>query len=319
MTGPEAIFDRALMRQRRERIAPIFDAHDFLFREIAVRLAERAGDVRQNFPLALDAGCRTGLFTQVAKEMIPEKIGTYILSESTPSFARTAHQRTGAPTVIADDETLPFAPARFDLVASCGVLQGLNDVPGALLQMRQALRPDGLFLGALLGGETLFELRQALLAAEAEIEGGASPRVAPFAELSDAAGLLQRAGFSLPVADLDPIDVSYENAFKLMHELRGMGETNARLDRRRTPTRRATLLRAAESYSARFADAGGRIHASFDVFFLTGWAPADSQPKPLRPGSAQTRLADALDTTERPLDEKTGAAFPLRQPKPETS
>lgn len=319
MTGPEAIFDRALTRQRRERIAPGFDAHDFLFREIAERLAERAGDVRQNFPLALDAGCRTGLFTQAAQTLIPGKIGAFIQSEFTASFARTAHARTGAPTVIADDEVLPFAPASFDLVASCGVLQGLNDVPGALLQMRQSLKPDGLFLGALLGGETLFELRQALLAAESEIEGGASPRVAPFAELSDAAGLLQRAGFSLPVADLDPIDVSYENAFKLMHELRGMGEANTRVDRRRTPTRRATLMRAAEIYSERFADADGRIHATFDVFFLTGWAPADSQPQPLRPGSAQTRLADALDTTERPLDEKTSAAFPLRTPKPEPS
>lgn len=319
MTGPEAIFDRALMRQRRERVAAGFDAHDFLFREIAERLAERAGDVRRDFPLALDAGCRTGLFTRAAQTIIPGKIGGFVASEFAPGMARTARERTGAPSVIADDEALPFAPASFDLVASCAVLQGLNDVPGALLQLRRTLKPDGLFLGALLGGETLHELRHALLAAEAEIEGGASPRVAPFAELADAAGLLQRAGFSLPVADLDPIDVSYENAFALMHELRGMGETNARLDRRRIPTRRATLLRAAEIYSERFADADGRIHATFDVFFLTGWAPADSQPKPLRPGSAQARLADALDTTERPLDEKTGAAFPVRPVKPEQS
>jgi NADH dehydrogenase [ubiquinone] 1 alpha subcomplex assembly factor 5 len=319
MTGPEAIFDRALMRQRRERVAAGFDGHDFLFREIAERLAERAGDVRREFPLALDAGCRTGLFTQAAQAIIPGKIGSFIVSEYAPGMARTARERTGAPTVIADDEALPFAPASFDLVASCAVLQGLNDVPGALLQLRHVLKPDGLFLGALLGGETLSELRHALLAAESEIEGGASPRVAPFAELSDAAGLLQRAGFSLPVADLDPIDVNYDNAFALMHELRGMGESNARLDRRRTPTRRATLLRAAEIYGERFADSGGRIHATFDVFFLTGWAPADSQPQPLRPGSAQARLADALETTERPLDEKTSATFPLRRPPKDRS
>lgn len=314
MTGPAAIFDRALKRQRRARIAARFDDHDFLFREIAVRLAERAGDIRHDFALALDAGCRTGLFTQAAQEIIPGKITRFVQSESSPGFAATARARNNVETIVADDEALPFAPASFDLIASCGVLQGLNDVPGALLQLRQSLRPDGLFLGALLGGETLFELREALLTAEAEIEGGASPRVAPFAELSDAAGLLQRAGFSLPLADMDPIDVTYENVFRLMHDLRGMGEANTRLDRRRTPTRRATLMRAGEIYAERFGRPDGRIPASFQVFFLTGWAPDASQPKPLRPGSARTRLADALDTTERALDEKTGAAFPARNP-----
>lgn len=319
MTGPNAIFDRALMRQRRARIAPGFDAHDFLFREIAERLAERAGDVRQDFALALDAGCRTGLFTQVANEIIPGKIKQFVQSEYAPELARIARQRSAAATVVSDDEALPFAPGSFDLIASCGVLHSLNDVPGALLQLRQALKPDGLFLGALFGGETLYELRQVLLAAEAEIEGGASPRVAPFAELADAAGLLQRAGFALPVADSEPIHVTYENAFKLMHELRGMGEANMRLDRRRAPTRRATLMRAAEIYTERFAEPDGRIPATFQIFFLTGWGPADSQPKPLRPGSATTRLADALDTTERPLDEKAGAMFPPPAANPRRS
>lgn len=319
MTGPNAIFDRTLMRQRRARIAPGFDDHDFLFREIAERLAERAGDVRQDFPLALDAGCRTGLFTRAAQSIIPGKIGQIVQSEFSPDLAQLAQARNSAATVIADDEALPFAPASFDLIVSCGVLQSLNDVPGALLQLRQALKPDGLFLGALLGGETLFELRQVLLAAEAEIEGGASPRVAPFAELADAAGLLQRAGFALPVADMDPIQVTYDNVFKLMQDLRGMGEANTRLDRRRAPTRRATLMRAAELYTERFGGPDGRIPATFQIFFLTGWVPADSQPKPLRPGSAQARLADALDTTERPLDEKTGAIFPTPDAKPTRS
>ena len=312
MTRPDTIFDRALTHQRRARIASNFDEHDFLFREIAVRLAERAGDVRHDFKLALDAGCRTGLFTQAAQEVIPGKIAQFVQSEFAPGFAATARARNNEATVVADDEALPFAPNSFDLVASCVVLQGLNDVPGALLQLRQSLKPDGLFLGALLGGETLFELREVLLAAEAEIEGGASPRVAPFAELSDAAGLLQRAGFSLPVADLDSIDVTYENAFRLMHDLRGMGEANTRLDRLRTPTRRATLMRATELYTERFGLPDGRIPATFQVFFLTGWAPDASQPKPLRPGSAKTRLADALDNTERALDDKTGVAFPPR-------
>ena len=310
MSGPDAIFDRALMRQRRERVVSNFDAHDFLFREIAERLAERAGDVRDDFDLALDAGCRSGLFTQAARELIPGQIATFIQSEFVPGLAERARATNNIATVIADDEALPFAPNSFDLIASCGVLHGLNDVPGALIQLRHALKPDGLFLGALLGGETLHELRHALLTAEAEIEGGASPRVAPFAELSDAAGLLQRAGFSLPVADLDTINVTYENAFKLMHDLRGMGEANTRLDRRRTPTRRATLFRAAEIYAEQFADTDGRLPATFQVFFLTGWAPHASQPQPLRPGSAKVRLADALDSTERPLDEKTRAAFP---------
>ena len=312
MTGPITIFDRALTRQRRARIAACFDDHDFLFREIAVRLAERAGDVRHGFTLALDAGCRTGLFTQAAQDIIPGKITQFVQSESSPRFAMTARTRNNVQTIIADDEALPFASASFDLVASCGVLQGLNDVPGALLQLRQFLKPDGLFLGALLGGKTLFELREALLTAEAEVEGGASPRVAPFAELSDAAGLLQRAGFSLPVADMDLIDVTYENIFRLMHDLRGMGEANTQLDRRRTPTRRTTLMRAGEIYTERFGRPDGRIPASFQVFFLTGRAPDESQPKPLRPGSAQSRLADALETNECTLDEKTVPTFDVR-------
>lgn len=306
MDGPQPIFDRALLRRRRARIAGGFTAHDFLFREIANRLAERAGDVRRDFDLALDAGCRTGLFAQEAAAVIPGKIGRIVQSDLSPAFAAQARSVTGAPALVADDEVLPFADASFDLVTSCGVLHAVNDVPGALVQLRRTLKPDGLFLGALLGGDTLHELRYALIAAEAEIEGGASPRIAPFAELADAAGLLQRAGFALPVADMDTIHVTYANAFALMAELRGMGEANIRLDRRRTPTRRAMLLRAAEIYAGQFADADGRIPATFQVFFLTGWAPAESQPKPLRPGSAAARLADALDADERTLPDKAG-------------
>lgn len=305
MNGPEPIFDRTLLRRRRARIADRFGAHDFLFREIAYRLAERAGDVRHDFDLALDAGCRTGLFVQEAAAVIPGKIANIVQYDLSPDFAGIARSLTGAPALAADDEFLPFADARFDLVASCGVLHAVNDIPGALVQLRRMLKPDGLFLGALLGGDTLHELRHALIAAEAEIEGGASPRVAPFAELADAAGLLQRAGFALPVADMDTINVTYENAFALMAELRGMGEANIRLDRRRTPTRRATLLRATEIYTEQFAGPDGRIPATFQVFFLTGWAPADSQPKPLRPGSASARLADALDADEQKLPDQS--------------
>ncbi|MEP4379137.1 MAG: methyltransferase domain-containing protein [Alphaproteobacteria bacterium] len=299
MSGPVDIFDRTLLRQRRSRVASDFAAHDFLFREIAERLAERTADVRRDFDLALDWGSRTGLYADAAQRLAPGKIGRLVHSEISFEMARDGRAAHGNPTIVADEEALPFAEHSFDLVVSTGVLHAVNDVPGALAQVRRALKPDGLFLGALLGGETLHELRTAWLAAEAEIEGGASPRVAPFAELADAAALLQRAGFALPVADLDPIQVTYEHPLKLMHDLRGMGETNIRQDRRRSPTRRETLFRAAEIYAERFAGSDDRIPATFELFFLTGWAPDASQPRPLRPGSADTRLADALETVEQ--------------------
>jgi NADH dehydrogenase [ubiquinone] 1 alpha subcomplex assembly factor 5 len=297
-TGPAAIFDRALVRARRNRAARGFAEHDFLFREIAERLAERVSDVRRDFPRALDSGCRSGLFADAVGRLAPGKVGHIVQADTSVDFARGARAANGMPGVVADEEALPFAPHAFDLIVSSAALHAVNDVPGSLAHMRHALAPDGLFLGALIGGETLHELRAALLAAEAEIEGGASPRVAPFAQLADAAGLLQRAGFALPVADTDTIDVTYENAFRLMADLRGMGEANALVERRRSPLRRATLLRAAEIYAERFARPDDRIPATFEVFFLTGWAPHASQPRPLRPGSATARLADALDNTE---------------------
>lgn len=300
MSGPVDIFDRALLRQRRARAAAAFADHDFLFREIAERLAERTADVRRDFDRALDWGGRTGCFADAAQRLAPGKIGQLIHTDMSFSLARKGRGDHGNPVIVADEEALPFGPASFDLIVSAGTLHAVNDVPGALAQIRQALKPDGLFLGALPGGETLHELREAWLTAEAEIEDGASPRVAPFAELSDAAGLLQRAGFALPVADLDTISVTYEHPLKLMQDLRGMGETNIRRDRRRIPTRRTTLFRAAEIYAERFAGPDGRVPASFELFFLTGWSPAASQPKPLRPGSARTRLADALETVEHP-------------------
>jgi SAM-dependent methyltransferase len=201
-------------------------------------------------------------------------------------------------TVHGDAEALPFAPARFDLAVSLLALQSINDLPGALVQIRRALKPDGLFLGALLGGSTLHELRAAFTQAEAELEGGASPRVAPFADVRDLGALLQRAGFALPVTDVEPAIVRYGDPVGLLRDLRAMGLTNALHDRRRTPLRRATLLRAMSIYAQRFSDADGRIRATFDILWLSGWAPHESQQKPLRPGSAQARLADALGVTE---------------------
>jgi SAM-dependent methyltransferase len=215
-----------------------------------------------------------------------------------------AARRNGQPALAADEETLPFAEASFDAVFSLLSLHWVNDLPGALVQIRRALKPDGLFLAALLGGETLTELRGALMQAEIEEEGGAGPRVSPFADVAQAGGLLQRAGFALPVADVDSITVSYPDAFRLMQDLRGMGETNAVAAHRRTASRRATLMRAAALYSERHADQDGRLPATFQVVYLTAWAPHESQPQPLRPGSAKARLADALGTEEQSAGEK---------------
>ena len=201
---------------------------------------------------------------------------------------------------------MPFRDASLDLVVSALALQFVNDLPGALVQIRRALKPDGLFLAALLGGETLTELRQAFAAAESDVEGGISPRVAPFADLRELGALLQRAGFALPVTDTDRLVVRYDTVFDLMHDLRRMGATNALLDRRRTPLKRATLMRMAEIYAQRFADADGRVRATFEIVWLSGWAPHPRQQQPLKPGSASTRLADALGTQEISAGEKAG-------------
>ena len=201
-------------------------------------------------------------------------------------------------SVVVDEEALPFAPAGFDLIVSGLSLQWVNDLPGALVQIRRALAPDGLFLAAVIGGQSLTELRTALTAAEAELTGGASPRVAPFADIRDLGQLLQRAGFALPVTDVEPIVVRYASMLALMQDLRAMGATNALSERSRVPLRRAVLMRAAEIYDDRFSDADGRVRATFDIVWLSGWAPHESQQKPLAPGSARMRLADALNVSE---------------------
>jgi SAM-dependent methyltransferase len=203
--------------------------------------------------------------------------------------------------LAADEEALPFAPASFDLVVSALALQGVNDLPGALLQIRRALAPDGLFMGCLIGGQSLQELRLAFAEAEEAITGGVSPRVAPFADLRDMGGLLQRAGFALPVTDVDTITVRYGSIFGLLRDLRAMGATNALVARDRRPLRRAVLMRAAEIYHSRFADPDGRLRATFEFVWLSGWAPHESQQKPLQPGSAKARLADALGAVERKI------------------
>ena len=294
------IFDRVLLRRRRDRAAAGLRTHDFLFAEAAERLADRLDDVTRKFPLALDLGCHDGTLARALAGR--GGIETLVQCDLSPAMAQAA--ANGAPSLAADEEALPFAAERFDLIVSVLGLHWVNDLPGALIQIRHVLKPDGLFLGALLGGETLTELRAALMEAELAEEGGASPRIAPFAELRDAGGLLQRAGFALPVADADRIAVSYPDAFALMRELRAMGESNALHTRRRGFTRRATLARAAAIYAEKFADADGRVRASFEIVTLTGWAPHPCQPQPLKPGSATMRLADALGSEERPTGDK---------------
>ncbi|WP_439153710.1 methyltransferase domain-containing protein [Yoonia sp.] len=204
--------------------------------------------------------------------------------------------------IVADDDTLALQQDAHDLVLHTMALHWANDPVGQLVQCRHALQPDGLFIAAFLGGQTLHELRTALAEAEAMITGGLSPRIAPMGEIRDLGALLQRAGLALPVADGTPLTASYANAFHLMHDLRKMGENNALAGRPRTITRRNILTEASSIYAANFANDAGRVDATFEIITLTGWGPADTQPQPLRPGSAKIRLADALGTVETPLD-----------------
>ncbi len=293
MTDSMVVFDRAAKRLQRQRAARIQGDYDFLRAAAAERLLDRLDDVKRSFPLALAQGCSAAWL----QPLLQGRGGIETLVSIDMAGAGGRH-------VVGDEEFLPFAPNRFDLILSILNLHWINDLPGALIQIRQALKPDGLFLGAMLGGATLTQLRQSWLAAEAELEGGASPRVSPMAETLDGAALLQRAGFALPVADNETLTVTYADAFRLMRDLRFMGEANVVTGRRKAFTRRVTLFRMAEIYQQRFADADGRIPASFEVIMLTGWHPHESQQKPLRPGAAKTSLAKALGTEERPRGDR---------------
>jgi SAM-dependent methyltransferase len=267
------LFDRALLRTRQGRAEKMGPAA-FLLDRVAEDMSERLHAVLREFANATDIGtpgdqvrnALTGRVDELARIDLPD-------SESEP---------------------LPLAPESIDLAVSALAFQFVNDLPGTLAQIRRALKPDGLLLAAMIGGDTLTELRQSFAAAEAECEGGVSPRVAPFADLRDVGALLQRVGFALPVTDVDRIVVRYDNAFALMQDLRRMGATNALVERRRAPTRPATMLRMAQVYAERFADPDGRIRATFDLVWLSGWAPHQSQQQPLQPGSAKASLAEAV-------------------------
>ena len=290
------IFDRRLLRARRVRAAAL-DPATFLVERSADDLAVRLSAVLRTFDLAVDIGTPN----DAVRRRLADRVGAIVAVD--PIAAHIAGERLA---VVADEETLPFRDGSVDLVVSALALQFVNDLPGTLIQIRRALKPDGLLLAAMIGGESLAELRAAFAAAEAEIEGGISPRVAPFADLRDLGALLQRAGFALPVTDVDRVTVRYASPLALMHDLRRMGAGNILTARRRTPLRRATLRRMFEIYSERFADADGRIRATFEIVWLSGWTPHQSQQQPLAPGSAKMRLADALRTQEIPAGEKTG-------------
>jgi SAM-dependent methyltransferase len=272
-TAAPVLFDRALLRRRLRR-ARRGEPATFLLDRVAEDMAERLHAVLREFKDAADVGTPGD---QVRNALL----------------GRVDHlARIDLPEL--ESEPLAVQPESLDLAVSALALQFVNDLPGVLTQIRRALKPDGLLLAAMIGGDTLSELRQSFAAAEAELEGGVSPRVAPFADLRDVGALLQRAGFALPVTDVDRIVVRYDSAFALMQDLRSMGATNILVERRRTPTRRATLLRMAQIYGERFADPDGRIRATLDVVWLSGWAPHESQQKPLKPGSAKAGLAEAV-------------------------
>jgi len=267
------LFDRPLLRVRQDR-ARRGGAATFLLDRVAEDLAERLQAVLREFNSAADIGtpgdqlrnALAGRFRQLARIDLPD----------------------------IETEPLALQPEQLDLAVSALAFQFVNDLPGVLAQIRRALKPDGFLLAAMIGGDTLTELRQSFAAAEAELEGGVSPRIAPFVDLRDVGSLLQRAKFALPVTDVDRIVVRYDNAFALMADLRRMGATNVLVERRHAPTRRATLTRMAQIYGERFADFDGRIRATFDVIWLSGWAPHEGQQQPLRPGSAKASLAEAV-------------------------
>lgn len=294
MPGPD-IFDRSLLRTRRQR-ARALGPETFLIDRVAEELGERLNAVVREFGLAVDLGTPTDAVRRMLRES--GKIGSIVAA--TP----TAGGDTAFAHVATDEEALPFADGSLDLIVSALALQFVNDLPGALIQARRALKPDGLLLAALVGGDSLRELREAFAAAESEVEGGLSPHVAPFADVRELGGLLQRAGFALPVVDSDRLTVRYDSVLALMHDLRRMGATNVLSERRRTPLKRATLHRLAEIYAERFADPDGRLRATFEIVWLSGWAPHESQQKPLKPGSAAHRLADALGAREISTGEK---------------
>jgi len=282
-SSPPRIFDRDLLHSRLRR-ALAKGAPDFLLTRAADDLLDRLLTVKRDFPRSLDLGAATEHFSRA------------VVASGRPAPLRAS--RIGG-AVIADEEALPFAPASFDLVVSGMALQWVNDLPGVFAQVRRILAPDGLFLACLPGGATLVELRVALAQAEEEITGGASPRVSPFVDIRDMGGLLQRAGFALPVCDVDIFSLRYDSVLGLMADLRAMGAANVLVKRSNRPLRRDVITRAAQIYAEQFADPDGRVRASFEIVWISGWAPHESQQKPAKPGSATIRLEEAMKAARK--------------------
>jgi len=303
------LFDLATLARRRDRAVRLGFAGrgDFLWRRAADSIAERVLDTPREFPDAAILGTGAGAVAAA----LPPKVGArrLVLVDPSPAMLGAARDaRPEAEAVVMESETLPLAEGSLDLAVSCLLMHAIDDPVGHLVQLRRALRPDGLLIACLFGGQTLAGLRSAMATAESEITGGITPRVAPMGELRDLGGLLGRAGLALPVADLETTTAHYRDALALMRDLRLMGETNAMAGRARRPMRRDMLARAARLHAEHNGDGNGGVTARYDIVFLTGWAPGPDQPKPLRPGSAASRLADALGTVELPAGDKTGKA-----------
>lgn len=301
---PALVFDRRLHAQRRRRAAAGFPDAAFLKERAVEDVCDRLEAINRRFARALDLGGHGGFFARAiaSRPALAARIDWLVETDLSPAMLA----RAGGPAVAADEERLPFAGESFDLIVSTLSLHWVNDLPGAFVQARRALRPDGVFIAALLGGRTLAALRHALLRAEDEITGGAAMRVSPFADAQDLAGLLQRAGFTLPVADSDLQIVRYRHPLGLLADLRAMGETNALLARSPRALRRDVLMRALALYTYTMSDPDGRVRVEFEIVCATGWAAHESQQKPLRPGSATARLADALGGREISAGEKAG-------------
>jgi SAM-dependent methyltransferase len=297
------IFSRSKVRRNRDRAAKAFENYAFLKQRVSRDIVERLDDTPRTFEAALDLGAHDGRLSELLRGA--DKVKKILTADFAPKMVEAARAR-GFNVAEIDEEALPFPAAEFDLVISALSLHWVNDLPGTLIQIRRALSPDGLFVAALLGAGTLQELRASLLEAETDLRGGAAPRVSPLPGLSDMAGLMQRAGFALPVVDRDTITVRYDTMRALMDDLKGMGESAAFAPGAGQPMGRAVLKRAGEVYAQNFADEDGRIRATFEVVYLSGWAPAPGQPKPLKPGSAKVSLASALGSVERSAGEKAG-------------
>ena len=300
MSEAPLLFDRRLLRQRRARFAAEIEERKVLLAYVAREIAERIEIMLRAFPRALDLGAYRGLLGRTVADL--PSVGDVMYAESVLAYAR----RCPAPAVVCDEDVLPFKDGAFNLIVSGLALHRVNDLPGSLVQVRRALAPDGLFMAAVLGAKALTELRQCLLKAEEEIDGGVSPRVAPFGDVRAYGALLQRAGFALPVADAEEIEVVYPSPRAFMEEIRALGGGNVLMARSKKPLSRRTLARAEELYRSRYGTPDGKVTATFQFVFMSGWAPDPSQQKPLKPGSARNRLADALNTAEQSGGAKAG-------------